>query len=430
MTSPALPAATWAHPTAELDLRAFLDALAQGPYLPLYLLTLALHALFVSYLVGGTLYVAGAHGARWWRARRGLPHALAPLPAAVASWLPLTMGGAITAGVAPLLFLQVLYQRPFYTANLLLGPVWMAMVPALIAGFYLLYLHKARAGASPGQALALLGAALACFALVAALWSANHAMMTAPARWLAAYTDRQGALDPRAALRLLLALGVMMAQAALLAAWQARALASSPASADATVPLAPSTADAASEPHRDTTGAASEPHRDTADAASEPYRDTASATNRDAADAASEQHRGTTAALARTAIGGRALALLAAALLGLAPTTSPLTFALTALAAVDLTLWLLLARRAARPARGAHLRALTATTLALLALGLVQRELPRLPHLRALPANVTSAGGAWLFAMFAALAIVALTALIRTARRAAAASLERSPSRS
>ena len=49
---------------------------------------------------------------------------------------------AITAGVAPLLFLQILYQREFYTANLLLFNRWMAILPVLIVGFYSLYLIK------------------------------------------------------------------------------------------------------------------------------------------------------------------------------------------------------------------------------------------------------------------------------------------------
>jgi len=38
----------------------------------------------------------------------------------VRDWLPAILGLAITTGIAPLLFLQVLYKRHFYTANLLL----------------------------------------------------------------------------------------------------------------------------------------------------------------------------------------------------------------------------------------------------------------------------------------------------------------------
>jgi hypothetical protein len=57
--------------------------------------------------------------------------------------LPFMLGLGITAGVAPLLFLQLLYQHRFYSANLILGPRWGAVVPALITGFYALYLVKA-----------------------------------------------------------------------------------------------------------------------------------------------------------------------------------------------------------------------------------------------------------------------------------------------
>ena len=74
------------------------------------------------------------------------------IAATVRDRLPFMLGCGITAGVAPLLFVQLLHQRRFYTANLLLGPRWLAVVPALIVGFYALYLAKAR---SAGGALAL-----------------------------------------------------------------------------------------------------------------------------------------------------------------------------------------------------------------------------------------------------------------------------------
>ena len=43
-----------------------------------------------------------------------------PLAAPLRDWLPFVLSAAITAGIAPLLFVQILYQRAFYTANLLL----------------------------------------------------------------------------------------------------------------------------------------------------------------------------------------------------------------------------------------------------------------------------------------------------------------------
>jgi hypothetical protein len=91
------------------------------------------------------------------------------------------LGAGITAGVAPLLFIQLLHQTRFYTANLLLGPRWMAVVPALIVGFYALYLAKKLARRWP------LAVALVCWVFVAYSWSELHELMMADSQWRAFY---------------------------------------------------------------------------------------------------------------------------------------------------------------------------------------------------------------------------------------------------
>jgi hypothetical protein len=329
-------------------------AAANGPYLALYLVTLALHAAFVSYLVGGTGYVlAGSLRAR----RRAGDRS--PLVALIASWLPLAMGAAITAGVAPLLFLQLLHQRAFYTANLLLGPIWFAMIPALIAGFYLLYLHKSRPAFHPG---AVLGIALACFAVVACLWSWNHSVMTTPESWTAAYRDSVPATyGPGWLARFPLWLGAMLAQFATVALWQAVHL-----HARSAVP---------------------------------------------------------TRALAIIALGGRVLSITGACLLGWhRHLGEPLTLALVVVTAADAALWLWLAarqRNAASPPSRRALVLLTATTGLALCLAVLVREQARLPQLRRLPAAVHNAGGAWLFALFVGLALIAFAMIFRAVRNAA-----------
>ena len=55
------------------------------------------------------------------------------------------LGLAITTGIATLLFLQILYKREFYTANLLLFNRFMLLLPALIFAYYMLYLIKSHA---------------------------------------------------------------------------------------------------------------------------------------------------------------------------------------------------------------------------------------------------------------------------------------------
>lgn len=181
-------------------------------WLVLYVLTFALHALFISYVVTGTGYALV----------QTLRRANDPLAERIRDRLPFMLGLAITAGVAPLLFLQLLYQHRFYTANLLLGPRWGAVVPALVIGFYALYVAKA--AAVTWRRLAL-GIGLGCFVFVAWSWTELHLVMEAEPVWRDMYAagDRvYGTTDVWP--RLMLWLGVMATLFATVAVWSAGAL--------------------------------------------------------------------------------------------------------------------------------------------------------------------------------------------------------------
>lgn len=184
------------------------DASIESLWLALYLASFALHAVFVSYVAAGTAYALIA----------ALRRRADPIADRVRDWLPFMLGAGITAGVGPLLFLQLLHQRRFYTANLLMGPRWGAVVPALIVGFYALYLAKASARL---RRLAL-AAGLGCFAFVAWSWTELHQVMLDDPAW----RDMYGAgarfyLDLAIVPRLATWLGAMLVLFATVAAWSA-----------------------------------------------------------------------------------------------------------------------------------------------------------------------------------------------------------------
>lgn len=190
-------------------------------YLSLYLLTLIVHAALVSYVLAGSGYVAVATAAGT-RARD-------PVARVLGDWLPFGLGTAITAGVAPLLFLQILYKESFYTANLLLFHRWMAIVPVLVIGFYLLYLTKTRVFPTWPRALrvAVTTAAFACFAFTAWSWTDNHLIALDRDAWPAMYAgDTALSTTGRATGVMLLRLGMWTCGAvpimALIAGWQLR----------------------------------------------------------------------------------------------------------------------------------------------------------------------------------------------------------------
>ncbi len=138
-------------------------------YLSLYVGTLVLHVVFMTYVLAGSAYLVGRS---LLPGSRDLPDPLVDL---LREWLPFMLSAAITAGVAPLLFIQILYQRAFYTANLLLFHRWMAILPALIVGFYALYLLKNwQEKSHPGLRLLTRLVTFLCFGFVAWSWTENH----------------------------------------------------------------------------------------------------------------------------------------------------------------------------------------------------------------------------------------------------------------
>lgn len=155
-------------------------------YLTLYVVTLAVHVLFMSYVLAGSTYLALAA-----LAGRGAPRAgVRTIRGTLQDWLPFAVGVAITAGVAPLLFIQILYEERFYTANLLLFHRWMLIVPALIVGFYLLYLMKTGWAQERKNVWRLVAtSAFGCFAFVAWSFTENHLLSRDADAWVSTYAS-------------------------------------------------------------------------------------------------------------------------------------------------------------------------------------------------------------------------------------------------
>jgi hypothetical protein len=146
-------------------------------YLWLLIATLVVHVVFMNYVLAGSLYLAfvslfpGKNKARF----------NTPGPKALRDWMTFYVSAAITAGIGPLLFIQILYQKQFYTANLLLFNRWMLILPVLLVGFYLCYVIKSkRAITLPTWLVAAvtIGAAL-CFLFTGLSWTENYLISVA-----------------------------------------------------------------------------------------------------------------------------------------------------------------------------------------------------------------------------------------------------------
>ena len=156
-------------------------------YLSLYMVTLVIHVFFMSYVLAGSLYLAWAN---MFAGTNEIPRVQQPLACLLREWMPFVLSAAITVGVAPLLFVQIIYKQQFYTANLLLGWRWMIVIPVLTAAFYLLYVVKSKTvekWSIAGRTMLGLSTAV-CFLFIAFCWSANHLLSIDRTIWAEAYS--------------------------------------------------------------------------------------------------------------------------------------------------------------------------------------------------------------------------------------------------
>ena len=197
------------------DLIPALDAagLPGPPWLFHFLLvsTFFLHLIFMNLTLGGTLmaFVANLRGGgRSTDANSVLAKRLMGVNTYAISL-------AITTGVAPLLFVQVLYQQFFYTGTILLGWIWFSMLVLLMIGYYAAYLHKKFRGLWLGvSALSFFGIAMTHVAV--------HLIHVQPGKWAQFDSSALSVLrDPTYWPRLLHFVLAAITFAALVAAWWA-----------------------------------------------------------------------------------------------------------------------------------------------------------------------------------------------------------------
>ena len=154
-------------------------------WLAWFLLTLTffLHLLPMNLVMGGSIIAAVA------RARgRGGEH---PHHAALGSWfgkaMPVAVAAAVSFGVAPLLFLQVLYGRLFFTSTILMGWFWLSVIVILILAYYGTYLLAFKGERLGGAQGPVSWIAALIFLVVGFLLANNMTLMLRPGTFVERY---------------------------------------------------------------------------------------------------------------------------------------------------------------------------------------------------------------------------------------------------
>ncbi|MGD8328847.1 MAG: hypothetical protein PVJ49_05375 [Acidobacteriota bacterium] len=149
----------------------------------LLMLTFVLHILAMNFVLGGSIIGAVTR----WRAgsTEGSPQL------ALFRWLskamPVAVAATITLGVAPLLFVQVLYGRLFFASSVLMAWFWFAVIPLLILAYLTAYLLAFRGEQLGARELPAAWLMAALFVVIGFIYSNNMTLMLRPEAFVQIY---------------------------------------------------------------------------------------------------------------------------------------------------------------------------------------------------------------------------------------------------
>lgn len=146
--------------------------------------TFILHLILMNLMLGGVLicFVNQLRGST------------SELDRFVVGKLPFAIAFTVNFGVAPLLFLQVIYGQFIYTSSVLMAWPWLSVVALLIVGYYGVYIYGIKwevLGTGRGFVSAMVAC---CFLLIAFVFVNNMTMMLTPEAWVRYFSEPRGLL--------------------------------------------------------------------------------------------------------------------------------------------------------------------------------------------------------------------------------------------
>ncbi|MDI6804426.1 MAG: hypothetical protein QME58_11375 [Bacteroidota bacterium] len=149
----------------------------------LLLLTFTLHILAMNVAVGGGFVAAFSE--YFGRKKKSQNHF--ELSRGIAKMLPPFTAFTITLGVAPLLFLQVLYGQFFYTSTILMAWPWLSVIIIFILAYYGYYIFSFHWEKLNGKRLWVVSISSILLATIGLIYVNNIVLMLTPDKWKAMY---------------------------------------------------------------------------------------------------------------------------------------------------------------------------------------------------------------------------------------------------
>ncbi len=156
---------------------------------PVWLFTALLLVVFTLHVVAMNSALGGGIWTLWNYLRgRNSEHPYSRrLAKELSRMLPTFLAFTVTLGVAALLFVQVLYGNFLYTSSILIGSLWLAVIPLVMVAYYGFYYFSYTAENGKGARGFVLALSVCVLLCIAFIFVNNMTLMLSPGRWLGMY---------------------------------------------------------------------------------------------------------------------------------------------------------------------------------------------------------------------------------------------------
>ncbi len=151
-----------------------------------FILTFVLHLLFMNAMLGGTIIALV-------RSLKGKPQDIF-VAKHISLKLPYAIAFTVNMGVAPLLFIQVLYGNFIYTSSLLMGWYWLSVIGIIIVAYYSAYLFDFKFDTLGFFRSISIAVCAVLMLIVAFLFTNNMTLMLTPEKWIQYFSNPKGTI--------------------------------------------------------------------------------------------------------------------------------------------------------------------------------------------------------------------------------------------
>ena len=159
-----------------------------GFFYPLLILTFALHLILANILLGAGFVIL-------WTDIRNRGKAIAhSLSREISRKWPITIAFTVNLGVAPLLFLQVLYGQFIYVSSVLMAVYWLSIFVLIILAYYGAYLYQIHYDRLGSARIWIAGISILILIVVGFFFTNSLLLMIDPKVWTRYFQEPGGTL--------------------------------------------------------------------------------------------------------------------------------------------------------------------------------------------------------------------------------------------